>query len=64
MSSHTILKEKLMNSMEELYGGAKDLPQCNEENEEAIIEIWNQAVEKCIDIVKQAIAKVESKEVT
>lgn len=59
MSNYTILKETLISSMEELYGGAKDLPQCNEENEKAIIEIWDQAVEKCIDIVKQDIAKVD-----
>ena len=46
------LKLILQMKMEELYGGGKDDPKCNEENEQAIIEIWDKAVESCIKIVK------------
>ncbi len=46
------LKSILELNMENLYGGGKDDPKCNEENEQAIIEIWDNAVESCINIVK------------
>ena len=35
--------------LEELYGGGKNEPKCNEDNEEAIIEIWDSAVTNCIE---------------
>ena len=40
-----LIKEDL----EELYGGGKNEPKCNEDNEEAIIEIWDSAVTNCIE---------------
>jgi hypothetical protein len=46
------LKVILQMAMEELYGGGKDEPKCNEDNEQAIIKIWDKAVESCIKIVK------------
>ena len=47
------LKSILQLRMEELYGGGHDSPKCNEDNEEAIIEIWDNAVTSCIKIVKE-----------
>ena len=46
------LKNILEQQIEELYGGGKDCPQCNEENEDAIIKIWDSAIEKCLEIVR------------
>jgi len=54
-------KTKMLESMEELYGGGKNDPKCNEENEQAIIEIWDKAVESCIKIVKDSLRRVGGK---
>ena len=46
------LNEKLVEKMEELYGGARNLPSCTEENEEAVLKIWDTAIERCIAIAQ------------
>jgi hypothetical protein len=52
--SHQI-KKNIIQEMETLFGGGKDLPVCNEENEEAVIDVWNEAVNECLKIVKEAL---------
>ena len=47
------LKAILQNDMEDLYGGGRNEPKCTEENEDAVLEIWNNAVEACIKKVKE-----------
>jgi len=47
------LKTILQNTMEDLYGGGKVEPKCTEENEDAVLETWNNAVEACIEKVKE-----------
>ena len=53
-------KDFIVEKMEELYGGTREYPHCTEENEDAILEIWNTAVEKCIDIIlKEKVEECE-----
>jgi hypothetical protein len=40
-------------ALENLYGGGKDHPECNEENHDAIIKVWDCAVENCIKKVME-----------
>ena len=42
--------EGIREMMEDLYGGTRDYPNCTEENEDAVLEIWNTAIEKCLEI--------------
>ncbi len=51
----SLIKEEL----EELYGGGKNEPKCDEDNEEAIIEIWDSAVKNCIEKVTNLLTVEE-----
>ena len=46
----------LVGKLEEYYGGPKEWPNSisptSEEDEEALIEVWNAAIEQAINIVK------------
>ena len=45
------IKDILTREMEEIYGGVKDFPNCTEENEDAVMGIWDRAISECIKIV-------------
>ena len=47
------LRYIMLCELENLYGGGKDHPECNEENYDAIIKVWDCAVENCIKKVME-----------
>lgn len=51
----TQLKDLIIGKIQDLCGGTKAIDKyCNEENEEAVIEIWNLACEAIEKIVKES----------
>jgi uncharacterized protein YukE len=46
-----VTDDTMIDKMEDLYGGLRDFPHTTEENEEAVLEIWNRAVKECLKIV-------------